>query len=68
MSRQLGVDDSDNEAVNVMALEMVDVLNLSTQAGWCALMGDRKGLLKVMDSFRSAVETLVNESPRQSEN
>lgn len=63
MSRQLKVDDSDNEAVNIMALDMVDILNLSTQAGWCALMGDRKGLLKVMDNFRSAVETLVNESP-----
>lgn len=60
MSRQLGVDDTDNEAVNVMAVEMVDVLNLSTQAGWYALMGDRNGLLKVLDSFRSAVEKLAN--------
>lgn len=63
MSRQLGVDDSDKEAINVMAVEMVDILNLSTQAGWYALMGDRKGLLKVMDNFRSAVEKLANSHP-----
>jgi hypothetical protein len=63
MSRQLKVDDTNNEAVNAMAIEMVDILNLSTQAGWCALMGDRKGLLKVMDRFRSAVEKLANSRP-----
>jgi hypothetical protein len=60
MSRQLGVDDSDHEAVNTMAFEMVTILNLSTQAGWYALMGDRKGLLGVLEQFRIAVMQLAN--------
>jgi hypothetical protein len=58
MSRKLGIDDSDDEAVNGMALQMLDTLNLSTYAAWCGLMNDKSEVENALKELRGAVEAL----------
>jgi|RhiMethySRZTD1v2_1073278.scaffolds.fasta_scaffold567419_4 hypothetical protein len=61
MSRKLGIDDSDNEAVNGMALQMLDTLNLSTVAAWCGLMNDKDGVENALKELRGTVEALYDD-------
>lgn len=58
MARELGVDELDDEAVRAMALEMIDSLNLGTQAAWCALMNDRPGMGKALRRLGTAVRSI----------
>lgn len=58
MSRKLGIDDSDNEAVNGLAIQMIDTLNLSTLAAWCGLMNDRQGAEEALNELKGTVDAL----------
>lgn len=58
MARHLGVDDSDDEAINAMATQMIESVNLGTEATWCALMSDREGMHRALERFCATVEAL----------
>lgn len=58
MARELGVDDSDKNAMNLMAVEMVESVNLGTEAAWRALMNDRPGMNDALDRLRKTLENL----------
>lgn len=62
MSRQLGIDDSDNTTINTMTLQMLEPVNLGIEAAWYALMGDEKGLQTTMERFQDAMKTLAEEN------
>lgn len=59
MARNIGVDDSDDEGVNAMALQMVEAVNLGTEAAFRALMNDRSGMENALVQLRDALETLA---------
>jgi hypothetical protein len=58
MARHLEIDDSDEEALNALALEMVESVNLGTEAAWCSLMNDRQGMDNALARLRDTVEKL----------
>lgn len=58
MMRELGVDDSDNVAVNAMAAEMVEAMNLATETTFRALMKDHEGVEKTLEKFRICLANL----------
>lgn len=52
-------DEFDEEAINAMALQMVESLNYATQTTWCAMMKDRPGVDNSLELFKSALTDLV---------
>lgn len=58
MMRALGIDESDTESVNAMALRMVDPLSTATEVIWRALMDDHKGKDETLRRFRTQLEAM----------
>lgn len=58
MGRQLKIEGMEDDAINAMALEMVEPLNFATQAAWCAMMGDHQGMHNALRKQRLALEKL----------
>lgn len=57
MARTIGVDDSDDEGLAAMAIEMVEPLNTANEAIWRALMKD-KGWKETLQLLRKQLEAL----------
>jgi hypothetical protein len=53
-----GIDNSDQKAMNEMAVRIVPAINFGTQAAWCGLMGDQDGRNIALEQLRSATEAL----------
>lgn len=56
MMRELGTDDTNQDAVNAMVLPMVMPMNAATNAMWCALMNDDKGRDEALERFKACLE------------
>jgi hypothetical protein len=63
MARHLGIDDSDTDAINAMALQMAKALALGTEAAWCALMSDRNGMNNALARLQKETEALAKPRP-----
>jgi len=59
MARQLGVDDTDREAINQMVVQLVEPLNIATEAAWRAMMSDKKGTYQTLQRLRIEVEGMM---------
>jgi len=57
MARQLGIDDTDQVAVNDMALQMVDPVNVAVEACWRGMMSDPERD-RVLERFCALVKEL----------
>lgn len=58
----VGVNDFDDKEVNAMALEIVEVINISTEMGWCALMKDHEGIDRTLAELEATVKTIASKS------
>jgi hypothetical protein len=58
----VGVNDFDDKEINAMAIEMVEVINLATQMGWCALMKDQLGIERTSAELEATVKTIADKS------
>lgn len=58
MMRELKINETDTIAINTMAVQMIEPMNLATQAAWRALMEDHEGLEQVLKQFRSSLDNL----------
>lgn len=61
MARRLDVDDSDTVAVNQMAVAMIPVINLATEAAWRASMKDRTGAHKALKDLRDRIMEMMQQ-------
>lgn len=52
-------EDLDQEAVNAMALQMLESLNVATEATWRALMKDKSGMYETLGRQRKTLEKLI---------
>jgi hypothetical protein len=59
MMRELGVDDTDNQAVNALASEMIEPINLATEAAFRALMADTVGMDHALDRLRRHLDEIT---------
>lgn len=55
MTRELGIDVQDKEALKPMILQMVEPMNDATEAVWRALMHDHLGKEEALIRFRKAL-------------
>lgn len=63
MMRELGVDDSDLDAVNALAANMVEPINIATEASFRALMGDTVGMdaaLKRLQEHLDEIQPVIS--------
>lgn len=59
MVRELDIDESDTEGMDHMLLQMVEPLNVATEAIWRALMSDKsEEMEKVLARFKESLEPL----------
>jgi hypothetical protein len=59
MMRSLGVDDTDNAAVNALASEMVEPINLATEAAFRTLMADTVGSDQALERLRKHLDEIT---------
>jgi hypothetical protein len=59
MSIHLGIANASQEAINEMALQMVEGINFGTQAAWCGLMGDQDGINNALEQLRESAKALT---------
>lgn len=59
----VGVNDFDDKEINAMAMEIVEVINISTEMGWCALMKDQAGIERTMAELEATVKTIASQKP-----
>lgn len=60
LARQLGIDTSDTEGVNNLAMRLVDPVNLAIEASWLGLMEDKVGRDAALEDLRKAVESIAH--------
>lgn len=58
MARQLDVNDKDIASVDKMVVELVEPLNIATEAAWRALMEDTDGIEDALDRFKSSLDNI----------
>lgn len=58
----VGVNDFDDKEINAMAMEIVEVINISTEMGWCALMKDQLGVERTMAELEVTVKTIADKN------
>jgi hypothetical protein len=62
MARELGVDDSDYSAIQAFVEQMVEPLNIATEAIWRALMNDSpEDMEKVLERFKDSLKAIRDE-------
>jgi hypothetical protein len=59
MARELGIDESDSDGLDAMVVEMVEPLNVATEAAWRALMKDKpEDMEKVVARFKESLDQI----------
>lgn len=63
MVRELEIDESDVEGMNHMLLQMVEPLNIATEAIWRGLMNDKpEEMEKVLARFKESLDQIGEET------
>lgn len=58
MARELGIDETDNEGIKRMMLQLIEPMNDATEAMWRALMEDEDGMYKALRRFEDRLHKL----------